>query len=283
MKIVLGLFLLGLVAAVSAAVLVTSLRVGGWRPVQAAPIAANEAGDVRIWVAARPLEALSVVDAAALRAKNVSAGEVPLGAVTSEANAIGKVLLRPVGQGDVITFDLFAGEGSGVHVASALRPGMRAVTVTLTDNMGMEHLLYPGSVVDVLASMSVREGEGAEAQPVSMTLLQGVFVLAVGEETVVSDSNQDPDAGSPMRQPKRPSVTLLVDSKQAEVLKLAMQEGSVSMVLRNPADEEAVIAGGTPLHELSPILGVPRDQRQVVVLKGGQSETRTVSGYGARP
>jgi pilus assembly protein CpaB len=202
--------------------------------------------------------------------------------VSGEANAIGKVLLRAVEEGEAITSGLFAGLGSGVHLASALKPGMRAVSVTLTDNMGLEHLLYPGSVVDVLASMAVRDDAGGEARPVSMTLLQGVFVLAVGDETVVSESAQATDVGSLMRQPKRPSVTLLVDSKQAELLKLAMQEGSVSMVLRNPADERAVVAEGTPLYELSPILEAPRARREVVVFKGGQAETKTLAAH-SRP
>ena len=245
--------------------------------------AAPEATEGVIFVAAHPLEALTVVGASALRPKAVPLAEIPSGAVTSDANAIGKVLLRPVGEGDPITTDLFAGLGSGVHVASALRPGMRAVTVTLTDNMGMEHLLYPGSVVDVLASMAVRSDAGGDAHPVSMTLLQGIFVLAVGDETVVSENVQGVDAGSPMRQPKRPSVTVLVDAKQAEVLKLAMQEGSVSMVLRNPADEQAVVGTGTPLHELSPILGAGSERRHVLVLKGGQSETKTLAARSAQP
>jgi Flp pilus assembly protein CpaB len=116
-----------------------------------------------------------------------------------------------------------------------------------------------------------------------MTLLQGIFVLAVGDDTVVSESAQATDVGSPMRQARRPSVTVLVDSKQAELLKLAMQEGSVSMVLRNPADEQAVVGAGTPLHELSPILDAPRERRQVVVLKGGQAETKTLTARGAQP
>jgi pilus assembly protein CpaB len=278
---ILGLFSLGFVAAVCAALLVTSMRAGSGRSpgVQATT---PEATEGVLLVAARPLEALTVVDASALRQQSTPIAEIPLSAVTSEAGAIGKVLLRPVAEGEVITTDLFAGLGSGVHVASALRPGMRAVTVTLTDNMGMEHLLYPGSVVDVLASMAVRDDAGGEARPVSMTLLQGVFVLAVGDDTVVSEAAPT-DVGSPMRQPRRPSVTVLVDSKQAELLKLAMQEGSVSMVLRNPADEQAVVGTGTPLHELSPILGAPHERRQVVILKGGQAETKTLAARGAQP
>ena len=281
---ILGLLSLGLLAAVCAAMLVTSFSVEGpgQRYVQAAA-EAPRASETTVLVAARPLAALTVLEAGALSARNVPLTEVPVGAVASEASAIGKVLLRSLEQGEVITSALFAGSGSGVHVASALQEGKRAVSVTLSDNMGLEGLLYPGSVVDVLASMSVREPSESEPRPVSMTLLQGVFVLAVGEETVVSDGEGGSASGTPLRQGRRPGVTLLVDAKQAELLKLAMQEGSVSLVLRNPTDDGVVASRGTPLDELSPIIESQGEQRRVVVMKGGQAETRTIRAGSARP
>ncbi len=275
---ILGLFSLGLIAAVCAAMLVTSVNAGGASPrqgiVRAAPDV-PQTTEATILVAARNFEALDVIDASGLATKTVPQEEVPIGAVAYDAEAIGKVLLRPVEEGEVIVSSLFAGEGSGVHVASALRKGKRAVSVTLTDNMGLEGLLYPGSVVDVLASMAVRDEPGGDERPVSMTLLQGVSVLAVGEQTIVSEGQRSEDSGAPLRQTRRPSVTLLVDAKQAEVLKLAMQEGSVSLVLRNPADDDQVEAEGTPMYALSPILETPREKRQVVVMKGGEAETKT--------
>ena len=290
---ILGLFSLGLVAAVCAAMLVTSIRAGEARAGAAGavlrPLSAPASGapgqesEAAVLVAARALEALSVLDASALRTERVPLDELEPGAVASVAAAIGRVLVRPVEEGEPITTAVFAGEGSGVHVASALRPGMRAVSVALNDNMGLETLLYPGSVVDVLASMALRDA-GADERPVAMTLLQGVFVLAVGEETVVSEGPREGEAaGATARASRRPNVTLLVDSKQAEALKLAMQEGSVSLVLRNPADESLLDDAGTPLHELSPILETPRATREVVVMKGGQTQTKTFQARPAGP
>ena len=205
---ILGLFSLGLIAAVCAAMLVTSVNAGGASPrqgiVRAAPDV-PQTTEATILVAARNFEALDVIDASGLVTKTVPQEEVPIGAVAYDAEAIGKVLLRPVEEGEVIVSSLFAGEGSGVHVASALRKGKRAVSVTLTDNMGLEGLLYPGSVVDVLASMAVRDEPGGDERPVSMTLLQGVSVLAVGEQTIVSEGQRSEDSGAPLRQTRRPS------------------------------------------------------------------------------
>lgn len=271
---VIALFALGVVAAICAAMLVTSIQVGAAaaaREVQAQESAASE---VQVVVAARPLEALSVIEASAVTTRFVPAGEAAADVFADTTLVIGKVLLRSVSEGQLISTGLLAHAGSGVHVASALRPGMRAVSIALSDSMGLEGLLYPGSVVDVIASINLRATDDVQARPVSMTLLQGVFVLGVGERTVVSEPEGEAlVSGASGR--RRPNVTLLVDLQQAEVLKLAMQEGSVSLVLRNPTDESIEEAEGTSLSSLSPVLEVPPAPRQIVVTKGGVPQVQT--------
>jgi Flp pilus assembly protein CpaB len=162
-------------------------------------------------------------------------------------------------------------------------------------------MLYPGCLVDVLATMRMPAGEGE--QPVTITLLQGVSVLAVGQRTIVSPVKDENSKVEDVRRSDRPAVTLLVDGRQAEMLKLAMEEGSVSMVLRNPRDLARPAASGTDLAALSPVLALapppaPVDhdgddddtqppppvlvmqrplQRtwEAVVLRGGEREIRT--------
>ena len=276
---VIALFALGVVAAICAAMLVTSIQVS--QGPAGARVRAQEPAprEVQVLVAARELEALSVIEASALTTRALPADAAPAEALTDPAQVIGKVLLRPLGEGELLSSELLAREGSGVHVASTLRPGMRAVSIALSDSMGLEGLLYPGSVVDVIASMRLRDEPGESAGPVSMTLLQGVFVLAVGPRTVVSEpaggARSAPSAGR-----RRPSVTLLVDLKQAEALKLAMQEGSVSLVLRNPTDDTVQEVAGTSLGSLAPVLGVPETSQQIVVTKGGVPEIHTFRDAG---
>jgi hypothetical protein len=96
---------------------------------------------------------------------------------------------------------------------------------------------------------------------------------------------------------QRRTVTMLVDSRQAEMVKLALEEGSVSLVLRNPHDLARPAAGGTDLAALSPILQmqqptadgeppaplppniqVPRPLQhtwETLVLRGGTPENRS--------
>ena len=87
-----------------------------------------------------------------------------------------------------------------------------------------------------------------------MTMLQGISVLAVGERTIVHPDAEQQSGEFVIQQERRPTVTLLVDPEQAEILKLAMHNGSVSLTLRNPLDETRTAHKGTRLTELSPIL-----------------------------
>jgi hypothetical protein len=57
-----------------------------------------------------------------------------------------------------------------------------------------------------------------------------------------------------VKEGRRPPVTLLVDPAQAEMLKLAMHNGSVSLVLRNPLDQEIASGQGKRLVDLSALL-----------------------------
>jgi Flp pilus assembly protein CpaB len=116
-----------------------------------------------------------------------------------------------------------------VHLASTLPHRMRAMTISVSEHAGMSDLLYPGSLVDVLASFRVRGGDGV----LSMTLLRGVQVLALEDRTVVSPQEE---AGSRNRNERRRRVTLMVDLKQAEALQLAMEHGSINLAMRNPID-----------------------------------------------
>jgi pilus assembly protein CpaB len=252
---VVGLLVLGLIAAVSAALLVTSLEKKSKSSGAGSTPVVQDTQD-HVLVAPRDLEARSIVSADAIATKDLPLGSAPGDALKDPAQVVGKVLLVPLKAGELFTSGCFAREGFGMRLASAVAHGMRAVNVQLSDSMGLEPLLYPGSVVDVLATVKMPNpddttGTSAGA-PVSVTLLQAVTVLGVGDKTVVS-TNDGESRGILDRGP-RPSVTLLVDPEQAEMLKLAMQEGSISLTLRNPMDSTESKADGVGISALSPIL-----------------------------
>lgn len=244
------LLVLGVVAAVCAALLVVSIQGGG----NGGPKPVPEGGEVRegsYVVASRDLEARTVVETNAVEVRVASAKEVPIGSYSQPAHVIGQVLRRPLKQGQLFDPSCFSSEGTGVVLAGALQEGKRAVSVPLSDSGGVEALLYPGCMVDVLCVMNLKDEEGLGDQPLSMTLLQGIYVLAVGDQTVVTPVAPE-EKGNLVGKAPASTVTVLVDTKQAEILYLARLRGSVAVALRNPMDTVAVGTEGTRLPSLSP-------------------------------
>lgn len=243
----LGLVALGTVAATGAAVLVAALP-GSVPSVSRT----SELADVPVAVAVRDLPAMSVLSGHDVEIHFVSPEGAPAGAYRDSVQVIGRVLSVAVRTGQALAPADFVSDGSALRLAAALPDGRRAVTINLRDALGSEGLLFPGCLVDVLASMRVPSQAGD--QPVTVTLLQGVPVLAVGARTIVSPDATGMEAVQVTRANDRPAVTLLLDAHDAEKLKLAMEEGSVSLVLRSPHDRQRGPVPGADLATLSPAL-----------------------------
>jgi len=74
---------------------------------------------------------------------------------------------------------------------------------------------------------------------VSNTMLRGILVLAVDGETIISinKDNEEKEESKTSRSNRGSIVTLLVDTKQAEGLLLAVENGNISLSVRNPLDK----------------------------------------------
>ena len=245
----LGVVVLGIVAAACAAVLVVAVRAEG----RVAPTASTDpSADVTIVVAATDMSALVVVDAKSVLTKTVPKDEAPAQYVSNPVSVVGKVLARGMVAGQPFTANCFASEGTGLQLASALPKGMRAVTISLPGHSSLTGLLYPGSVVDVLASFKLSSRQDELGQAVSIVLLQGVQVLAVQDRTIVSEDDEKEAAPkSPGSYGRKINVTLLVTPRQAEALQLAVSNGNLSLAMRNPLDLAPTDRRATVLSELS--------------------------------
>lgn len=255
---IVGLVALGLIAAFSAALLMAAV---GKTP-NAARLSGSGDRDVTVLVAARDLPAVSKVHAEDLQERKIKAKDMPKGVMQDPINAVGKTLVRPLLAGEPVTSDCFASNNRGMELVSNLPPGKRAVTVELKLSDGLEGLLYPGSVVDVLAFFRF-DGDMRKnvADAVSTTLLRGVEVLAI-DDTTASTSEEDGTAknNGALARAKTRRVTLLVDSRQAEALQLASAQGTVSLAMRNPqdtieADRDGTLLSGGQLASLAEYLG----------------------------
>ena len=232
---------LGLVAALAAAVLVGTMKADG---------SGKRVEEVQVVVASRALAATTPVDADAVTVKSVAKTLAPADCISDPVQIIGQVLTVSMMEGQAFTTNCFAPEGSGYHIASTLPMGMRAMSVSLADYSRLHGLLYPGSVVDVLTSFKVTSRDGRGTDVVSITLLRGIEVLAVEDKTVTKTEDKPEKSGSGLYD-RRKRVTLMVNSKQAEALQVAMENGEISLALRNPRDTTPVDDKVTRLSDLS--------------------------------
>ncbi len=256
-----GMTVLGIAAAFCAALLVASMRTTSVRP--QSQIGANQ---IRIVVASKPLEALTVLGTGDLTSTVIDTTDAPEGYFGNPVQVIGKVLSAPVIAGQAITKPIVSAHGPGVRLSTNLPAGMRAVSVEPSGHSGLPGLLYPGCLVDVLGSFQLEPTRHRRGRAVSTTLLQGVRVLAIEDRTVFSDRNKTSLSGDRRRR-KNMMVTLMVNSNQAKILQLAMEQGTISLALRNPsdhtiADSDPTLLRGGKLTRLADILEAEARKKQ---------------------
>lgn len=242
---------LGLIAAFSAALLMTTLT---RQPETKHATGNSDNKPVTVLVAKEDLASVMRLREEHIQEQTVPAHEAPADCLSNKLQIVGQVLTRPMVKGQPFTQTCFAGKTIGHDLVASLKPGKRAVSVSLVDYAGMEGLLYPGSVVDVLASFQLKNRlDGAlQGNAVSTTLLQGVEVLAIDNQTVESiseksDSSNSSSSKSMLGKSRPRRVTLLVDSRQAEALQLAVEHGTVSLAMRNPLDASKIDRDATLL------------------------------------
>ncbi len=231
------LLLLGVIAAVCAAVLVGRLRSDNGSE-SATPEVSPDV-DVVV-VAVKGLEAMTVLDASSISTVKVARDAAPKDHFSDPIQVAGKILAVPVVEGQGLTKDCFVADGSGVRLAAMLPDGMRAVSVSLDNHLGLSGVLYPGCLVDVLVSFSPKDPRVKRGM-MAKTLLENIEVLVIEPdtteyETVVAAKTEEKSPGSIANNSRKKVVTLKVDSKQAELLHLVVQHGVVSLALRNPRD-----------------------------------------------
>jgi pilus assembly protein CpaB len=270
---IVGLVILGLVAATCAALLV-----GAMRSDSSATAGESSSPGIEVAMARASLPAMTVITVEHFVKGKISQQELPPGEqLVSPAGIVGRVLAVPVVEGQVLTQSCFVRQGTGSLLAAALPHGMRAVSVSLSGKTIPDAaLLYPGCVVDVLVSFKLPGSSRGTA--LSTTMLRGVQVLAVAGYTVVSNPESEAARGGRGRSASRSAtVTLLVNPKQAEALQLAAENGSVSLTIRNPLDMELVHIEGTVLSQgklanLGSVLTVFPDSKRKPVTEGQQDQ-----------
>lgn len=226
------LIVLGLLAALSASLLVNALRSEKMDTL-------TGSGKVKAVVATTSLPAMSWITSQHVEVKEVQKKGLAADYFSDSIQVIGKVLAVPIVKDQVLTKRSLIAEGSGAQLAAGLSPGMRAVSVPVSRHSVMGGLLYPGCIVDVIATFNLRTRD-AKGEAISTTLLRRVRVLTVQDESIISMAGQEEQKTRTSRTEAQLTVTLEVDSRQAEALQLAMNNGKITLAMRNPLDQQEV-------------------------------------------
>jgi pilus assembly protein CpaB len=171
-------------------------------------------------VAAKPLEAGTVLSAEDVKSVSWPAEELPEGAYEHTEQVAGKTLFASLSQAEpVLAARIATADGAGQ--GSGIPAGMRAISVHVSDSSGVLGLLHAGHKVDVQVVIAKTSDASAQLR----TAIEDLQVLAV---------NNKPEPNS--QGFSLPVVTLLAKPADADVLALADSGARIRLTLRNPLD-----------------------------------------------
>jgi pilus assembly protein CpaB len=197
-------------------------------------LAANSRAEVAtrpVVVANRDIPEGVAIDRIALSTAQWPVQAVPVGAFSSIDSVAGRVVRVAVFNGEPIVPGRLAPVGSGAGLETKIPAGQRAMAIRINDVAGISGLLQPNSRVDVL--VTIRE-ENADKQ-VAKLFMSNMLVLSVGTEV------QRDAQGKPIQ---AATVTLAVTPDEAERLAIAMNTGTLQLVLRGYGDPDSIRTKG---------------------------------------
>ena len=239
-----------LVIAAVTAVMAKNMFTGASAPEASAAPAVPVGPEVL--VATRSLPVGTIIDAEALRFQMWPKGLIqPAYFIkgqpgTNPADLLGTVVRTEITAGQPLTQGSLIKPGDRGFLAAALGPGMRAVTVPITNISGVAGFVFPGDRVDIVLTQAVA-GDG-EPLNVSETIFRNVRVLATDQRTNAVN------AEGKAYITRASTVTLEATPRIAEKIAVAQTLGSLSLSLRSIADttaelERAIAAGEVEVPE----------------------------------
>jgi pilus assembly protein CpaB len=182
---------------------------------------------------------------------------------------LGTVVRYPVTAGQPVTQGALVSPGDRGFLAAALGPGMRAVTIPVSQKTGVGGFVFPGDRVDLVLTQTVRSQGSSESLKTAETILRNVRVLATDQSTE-SETVEGKTVVRAFR-----TVTVEVTPKIAEKVAVAQTIGTISLSLRSLADNQAeldqAIASGT----VKVPAGASREQEEKLL---GQAMNRPLDG-----
>jgi pilus assembly protein CpaB len=241
-----------LAIAVVTAVMAKNMFAGASAP-QASATPVVQTGP-EVLVATRALPVGTIIDAEALRFQPWPQGLVQPAYYmkgnkgTNPADLLGTVVRNEITAGQPITQGALIKPGERGFLAAALGPGMRAVTVAVSQTSGVAGFVFPGDRVDLVLTQTVAGGGDGAPLKVSETIIRNIRVLATDKRTSAQNEEGKPEVKDTQ------TVTLEATPKIAEKIAVAQTIGQLSLSLRSIADntaelERAIASGDVEVPE----------------------------------
>lgn len=251
-----------------------------------------------VLVLARDLPAYEPVKADDLVVERLKVA--PAGSFSKPEDAIGRMSWRPLTAGTWLSDSSFEAGGA---LARMIRPGERALALSIDEIIGVGGQLSPGDYVDVLLYLPLDQ---ANADRSAQTVVPALRVLSVGAVMGPVNQGQDDQAVSRDERAQQQklkanarNVVVAVPEKLINRLMLASQAGSLRLAVRSAEEKnlERYWAGDsdialqldstnrnvTHFNQLSlqsnvavrASSGAPRGPRPVEVIRGNQTAQQT--------
>jgi pilus assembly protein CpaB len=178
-----------------------------------------------------------------------------------EAFLAGSVARQVLPQGVPIARAAIVQPGDRGFLAAVLPRGRRAVTIPIGEAAGLNGLVLPGDRVDIILTYSVAGSkDSGPSMRASETVLENVRVLALDQR--LGPTKPDPEKGKKAdANPVAKTATIEVTPREAEIIALAGDMGSLSLALnsvRDGGDERAGPAPSGPMFDIASQSLAPR-------------------------
>lgn len=206
--------------------LIVGLLAGGFVFTQFKKMAlAKSMPTIQVVVSSKPLPLGTRVQAADLRLVTWPAAQPVQGMFTRVEDCVNRAVITSMVENEPLLEGKLAPKDGGAGLSATIPDGMRAVSVSVNDVIGVAGFVVPGTMVDVLVTGGTNFGN------VTRTILENVRVMAAGQKV-----EQDRE-GKPQTVPV---ITLLVSPEDAARLAMASTQGKIQLALRNTVDSKRV-------------------------------------------
>ena len=223
-----------------------------YRAIQTAPVRTVQVATVPVAVAARAMPVGTLVTKDDVRIAQWPAASQIQGAFTGADAVVGRGVVAPLDENDPITESKLAPREAGAGLPPTIAVGMRALSLSVNEVVGVAGFVVPGTHVDVLVTVN------QQSDTVTRAVISNLLVMAAGTRY---DQGQTRD-GKPI---PTSVVTLAVTPEDAERVALASTAGRLVLALRNPLDNEPTKTQGV---RLTSLMGPPAPPPVEKTVKG---------------